>query len=220
MWYPYLLYCPGMTPAPVFSDLQGTPLLFDMSHRNALLWDMDIKNQAAFQKYVDDCLQPDHTWGLAGYLERRDSLLRECPQMVTEQRFYHLGLDVIVPKGARLHAPLPAQVFDTGYEEGHGNYGGYTMLKHEGDQFETFYSFYGHLNPESLLEPGQKLSSGEVFAETGDFHENGNWFYHTHIQVITQKGYEHGYASKGYCTEKDLAVIHELCPSPIPLFRV
>ncbi len=60
--------------------------------------------------------------------------------------------------------------------------------------------------------------TGVIFIEIGDFHKNGNWFYRTHIQVITGKGLELGYVSKGYCTEKDLVEINDLCPSPIPMF--
>ena len=63
------------------------------------------------------------------------------------------------------------------------------------------------------------FSAGDAFAEIGDFHENGNWFYHTHLQVITQKGLDRGYLSKGYCAESDLKEMNELCPSPIPLFK-
>ena len=67
---------------------------------------------------------------------------------------------------------------------------------------------------------GQRFAAGDPFAQIGDFHENGNWFHHTHIQVITPKGLDRGYAAKGYCSAVDLGEINDLCPSPIPLFRV
>jgi murein DD-endopeptidase MepM/ murein hydrolase activator NlpD len=94
------------------------------------------------------------------------------------------------------------------------------LLKHESPWFETFYSFYGHLNREKLPEAGTQFNAGQPFAWIGDFHENGNWFYHTHFQVLTQKGYESGYLSKGYCAADDLADMDSLCPSPLPLFRI
>ena len=34
---------------------------------------------------------------------------------------------------------------------------------------------------------GKTLPAGTAFAEIGDFHENGNWFYHTHMQVPLRK---------------------------------
>jgi hypothetical protein len=140
--------------------------------------------------------------------------------MAADQRFIHLGLDVIVPLGTPLHAPLDATVAESGYESGEGNYGGYVILKHESPHFMTFYSFYGHLRRQSLPPAGSNLPAGAAFAAIGDFHENGNWFHHTHIQVITQKGLDAGYASKGYCCESDLMEMNTLCPSPIPLFRI
>ena len=108
---------------------------------------------------------------------------------------------------------------ETGYEEGEGNYGGFVLLKHESPNFETFYSFYGHLCKDRLPGVGKSYTAGSVFAEIGDFHENGNWFYHTHIQVITQKGLDQGYLSKGYCSRADLVKLDKLCPSSVPLFK-
>ena len=69
-----------------------------------------------------------------------------------------------------------------------------------------------------MPEVGGSVFAGEVFAFIGDFHENGNWFHHTHIQVITVEGLAAGYMSKGYCAEKDLGRMNALCPSPMPLF--
>jgi len=163
-------------------------------------------------------MRPEHSWGFSPYLERRDTLLADCPQMAAEKRYYHLGLDIIVPMGTPLHAPLDAVVAESGYEAGEGNYGGFVLLLHTGPRFEPFYSFYGHLARKMLPEAGRTLQAGDAFARVGDFHENGNWFHHTHLQVITEKGLAAGYLSKGYCTARDLVSMNDLCPSPIPLF--
>jgi len=179
-----------------------------------------MRDQRAFQQRLDYEMGSDYSWGISAYLENRATLLSECPQMVSEKRFFHLGLDIIVPLGTTLHAPLQGSVAETGYESGEGNYGGFVLLKHDSPYFETFYSFYGHLRLSSLPGTGRSLDAGMPFAEIGDFHENGNWFYHTHLQVITPKGLERGYLSKGYCSERDLAEMNNLCPSPIPLFKV
>ena len=93
------------------------------------------------------------------------------------------------------------------------------MLAHDSNEFETFYSLYGHLNREKLPAKNTLIPAGQVFAYIGDYHENGNWFYHTHIQVITRQGLDAGYLSKGYCTAADLAVMDGLCPSPLSLFK-
>jgi hypothetical protein len=218
MKYPFALYNAGLARAPIFPGLQGDPFVADLSRQNPLLDDIDVRDQRRFQNLLADQMEPHYTWGFSGYLERRDSLLRSCPQMVTQQRFYHLGLDIIVACGTRLHAPLQAVVVQTGYEAGEGNYGGFVLLKHHIDGARPFYSFYGHLSRGDLPDTDRRLRAGEAFATIGDFHENGNWFYHTHLQVITEAGLEQGYIDKGYCAAADLPEINDLCPSPLPLF--
>ncbi|MGB5748214.1 MAG: peptidoglycan DD-metalloendopeptidase family protein [Desulfobacterales bacterium] len=219
MYYPFLLYSKKVKHRPVFPGLKGNPFIADLSINSSLLQGMDVRDQKELQRVLDEEMGSEYLWGVSPYLERRDTLLGDCPQMVAEQRFIHLGLDVIVGLGTPLHAPLAATVAESDYESGEGNYGGYVLLKHESPSFETFYSFYGHLCKDRLPAAGQRFPAGAAFAEIGDFHENGNWFYHTHIQVITQKGLEQGYVSKGYCTQTDLLDMNDLCPSSIPLFK-
>lgn len=220
MVYPYMLYDPRVKFCPVFPNLQGPPFVTDLSAESTLLTGINPRDQKRFQKLLEEQMGDRYRWGVGGYLERRDTLLADCPQMVKEKRFIHLGLDVIVDLGTPLQAPLDAIVEASGYEEGEGNYGGYVLLKHISPLFDTFYSFYGHLCKDRLPSAGTEFGAGAQFAEIGNFHENGNWFYHTHIQVLTAKGYESGYISKGYCADADLKEINSICPSPIPLFKV
>ena len=220
MYYPFLLYSEKIQHQPIFPGLKGDPYIADLSTNSPLLEGMDVRDQKGFQRVLDEKMGSEYLWGVSPYLERRDTLLGDCPQMVAEKRFVHLGLDVIVSLGKRLYAPLDATVAQSGYESGEGNYGGYVLLKHESPYFETFFSFYGHLCKDRLPAVGQTFPAGATFAEIGDFNENGNWFHHTHIQVITRKGLECGYASKGYCREEDLFHMNDLCPSPIPIFKI
>jgi len=220
MYYPFLLYSPAIRHCPVFEGLAGDPYVADLSPASLLLEGLAPRDQEKMQTRLDrEMARGGHSWGLAPYLEPRDTLLADCPQMVAEKRFLHLGLDVIVPLATPLHAPLDAVVEATGYEAGEGNYGGYVLLKHASAHFETFYSFYGHLCRSKLPDIGTSLAAGQAFAAIGDFHENGNWFYHTHLQVITAPGLAAGYVDKGYCAEKDLPCINDYCPSSIPLFK-
>jgi hypothetical protein len=220
MYYPFLLYSRKVKHRPVFPGLKGNPFIADLSTNSPLLQGMDARDQEELQRVLDEKMGSEYHWGVSPYLERRDTLLGDCPQMVADKRFIHLGLDVIVGLGTPLHAPLDAIVAESGYESGEGNYGGYVLLKHEDPSFETFYSFYGHLCKNRLPTAAKTFPAGAAFAEIGDFQENGNWFHHTHIQVITRKGLEMGYSSKGYCTEEDLVEMHNLCPSPIPIFKI
>ncbi len=220
MNYPYIAYSPKIDIQPIFKNLTGDPMEVDMSVDSPIFDTIDVRDQKGFQKFLDDRLKNNNTWGVASYLENREIVLSQCPQMVEEQRFYHLGLDIIVPLATPLNAPLDASVKESGYEAGEGNYGGNVLLMHESPYFDTFYSLYGHLNKERLPAVGTHFKAGDPFAFIGDFHENGNWFYHTHLQVITQKGFDQGYLSKGYCAAKDLAIMDSLCPSPLSLFKV
>jgi murein DD-endopeptidase MepM/ murein hydrolase activator NlpD len=219
MYYPFMLYNEKIEHRPVFTGLRGDPYVADLSPQSPLLTGIDMRDQERFQRILEGQMGGKYRWGFSPYLERRDTLLNDCPQMVADQRFIHLGLDVIVALGTPLHAPLDATVAEAGYESGEGNYGGFVLLKHGSEVFETFYSFYGHLCKDRLPTVGKRYPAGAVFAEIGGFHENGNWFYHTHIQVITQKGLEQGYLSKGYCSQADLAKMNDLCPSSVPLFK-
>lgn len=220
MRYPYIAYCEDVEIAPVFRGLTGNPLIVDLSVGSSVFDAVDVMNQKAFQAWLDRTMKGRHTWGLASYLEDRETILSQYPQMREESRYFHLGLDIIVDLGTPLHAPLDSVVQESGYEEGPGNYGGNVLLRHDSPIFETFYSLYGHLNREKLPAPGDRFTAGEVFARIGDFHENGDWFFHTHLQVISQKGVDQGWVSKGYCSKNDLAVMDQLCPSPLSLFTI
>ena len=220
MYYPFLLYSKKIKHRPIFHGLKGDPYIADLSNNSPLLKGMDVRDQKGLQRVLEANMGSEYHWGISPYLERRDTLLEDCPQMVAEKRFIHIGLDVIVALGTPLHSPLDATIAKSGYESGEGNYGGYVVLEHASPFFKTFYSFYGHLCKDRLPATGKAFPAGMAFGEIGDFHENGNWFYHTHIQVITKKGLESGYSSKGYCAEKDLLVMNDLCPSPIPLFKI
>lgn len=219
MYYPFMLFNEFTEHCPIFPGLRGDPFFADLSWRSQLLENSPMRDQKAFQKILEKIMAPKHTWGFSPYLERRDTLLADCPQMAAEKRFYHLGMDIIVPVGTSLCAPLKAVVVESGYEDGEGNYGAFVLLRHDCQNVAPFFSLYGHLSLQHLPTEGQRLGAGEKFSTIGDFSENGNWFHHTHLQVITEKGLAEGYLSKGYCTKSDLSEMNELCPSPVPLFR-
>jgi len=218
--YPYMAYSDKLRIKPIVKNLTGDPLVVSLSPGSPLFGFVDIHDQRAFQNLLNEWMKDHYTFGLASYLENRETVLSRYPQMKEEERFFHLGLDIIVPLGTPLCAPLDARVAFSGYEAGDGNYGAHILLIHESPYFEPFYSLYGHLSREKLPAVGRQFAAGEVFAFIGDFHENGNWFYHTHLQIITQKGLDKGYLSKGYCAAKDLAEMDSLCPSPLPLFKI
>ena len=121
MYYPFLLYSTKLKHRPVFPGLKGNPFIADLSMNSSLLQGLDVRDQKELQRVLEEKMGSEYSWGVSPYLERRDTLLRDCPQMVAEQRFIHLGLDVLVGLGTPLHAPLDATVAESDYESGEGN---------------------------------------------------------------------------------------------------
>lgn len=216
MPYPYSLLNHNTIINPLFGDqLQGEPYIFDLSSQNPRTLEMDPSNFADFQQIIFSELKKNgSTWGLGGYLEERANVLRHYPQMIKENRIYHLGLDIIVPADFTLYAPLNATVHEVGKEEGIGNYGGYVILKHD-----DFYSFYGHLNSHHQVKPGDELYAGDPFAKIGHGHDSGGWFTHTHLQVLTPRAVRENRTHQGYISGVNLSHVSALFPDPNSMFR-
>lgn len=207
---------------PVFNNkTSGLPLYVDLSKNNKNVDEIcNHQTQVEFNKYMlDELKKNSKTWAVSGYLEDRTTLLKKYPQMVSENRVYHLGLDITVPLRSELFAPVAGKVVISEYEEGDGNYGGMVVLEHNIGGL-IFYSLYGHLNKNELPTINKIIQKGEKFAKIGDFNENGNWFHHTHLQVLTERGFKEGWVHKGYCSDKDLANIDKYCPNPIFLLKI
>lgn len=149
---------------------------------------------------------------------RKKKLLSNFPQFLNEGRFYHLGLDIVVPEDFYLYAPLDAEVYKIGFDKGFRNYGGYVVLKHEINN-SVFYSFYGHLKTEFLIKENDNIKQGERFAQIGEKKDSGEWFTHTHLQILTQKAVDENLLTKGYCSAENLKTIEEFFPSPYFLFK-
>ncbi len=205
---------------PLFGDyLKGSPHIFDFSSNNPETWNYDPTNFHKFQKMVFDELHASGChWGIGKYLEDRKSILRDYPNIIEEERFYHLGLDIIVPFNTEMFAPLDAEVYKTGKETEIGNYGGYVMLKHQVNDV-NFYSFYGHIKTPHLVEPGDKLKAGQLFAKIGKESDSGGWFCHTHLQILTQKAVDEGLVNWGYTSPNFMHKVDSYFPSPYPLFK-
>lgn len=153
----------------------------------------------------------------SNYLENTERCLKSKKQNA-EKRIYHLGIDLHIPAGFRVYAPLDAEVVVAEVEEGLHNYGGMIVLKHN-ENDGVFYSLYGHLAHSDLPKVGIKFKKGDAFGTIGTTAENGSWAPHTHIQVFTENGYKNGWVNKGYCSLNDLSTIDEYSPNPVFLIR-
>jgi 4-aminobutyrate aminotransferase-like enzyme/Ser/Thr protein kinase RdoA (MazF antagonist) len=133
-----------------------------------------------------------------------------------EARTIHLGLDVFIPPGSMVKAPLNGEVHSFKNNQGKLDYGPTIILRHrlEGGDME-FFTLYGHLAASSLngLYPGKSIKKGETFGHIGDCNENGGWPPHLHFQLITDMlDYRGDYP--GVARPGERAVWLSLCPDP------
>lgn len=130
-----------------------------------------------------------------------------------EPRTIHLGVDIWTDAGTALRAPLPGTVHSCAINGHFGDYGGTVILDHG-----EFFTLYGHLAHRSvqLLQPGQAIVAGEVFAWLGTPGENGGWPPHLHFQRIEDmQGWTGDFPGVAPRSERDCWLA--LCPDPMPL---
>jgi 4-aminobutyrate aminotransferase-like enzyme/Ser/Thr protein kinase RdoA (MazF antagonist) len=140
-----------------------------------------------------------------------------------EKRTVHLGLDVFLPAGSPVLAPLRGVVHSLADNRAALDYGGCIILEHTIDDGLplTFHTLYGHLSRDSLagLSQGQAIALGEVFARLGTPEENGGWPPHLHLQIITDLlGHAGNYP--GVARPSDAAIWKSLSPDPNLLTRI
>ena len=128
--------------------------------------------------------------GAGGYAEVR--AIYSGPQFATdasptgERRTVHLGVDLFVPAGTPVLAPLAGTVHAFHDNAARHDYGPVILLRHETDAGTPFFTLYGHLSRESLVGKvaGAAVAAGERIATVGAPPENGDWPPHLHLQLI------------------------------------
>jgi len=104
-----------------------------------------------------------------------------------QRRIHHLGVDLFMPAGTPLYAPLAATVISVEIEHEPLGYGGLIKLEHRPEGCPPFVTLWGHMAHEALerLKPGQALQAGDLVGHMGDIHENGGWTPHLHFEMTT-----------------------------------
>lgn len=105
-----------------------------------------------------------------------------------EARTIHIGMDLFMPSGTPIYAPLDGVVHSIGYNNQPQDYGPTLLLEHRiPEENLSFYTLYGHLSKQSLahLTAGQAVAKGSLIASIGATSENGGWIPHLHFQVVT-----------------------------------
>ena len=141
----------------------------------------------------------------------------EGPHPASPRRTVHLGIDVFLPAGTWVHAPLDGVVHSAEICTETQGYGGVVVLRHDLAGGQPLFSLYGHLAHKEVaaLSAGQRVRAGDPFARLGDWEENGNWLPHLHLQlgVFEMSGAEW----PGVADPDDMPVWLALCPDPAPL---
>ncbi len=155
--------------------------------------------------------------GIGGYLEKR-SIYKDTELFAGDaERSIHIGVDVFMPAGTPLYAPLDGEVHSFANRQVDGDYGPVIILRHRlaGREFHTL---YGHLSEASLdgLADGMPVAAGSRLAEIGARPRNGNWVAHLHFQLIEDMQDYHG-DYPGVVRPAELDFYRRNCPDPTPI---
>ncbi len=103
-----------------------------------------------------------------------------------ERRTIHLGVDLWVPAGTPVYAPLDGTVVCVAENPAPLDYGPLVILAHTTDEGDQWHSLYGHLGRESLAmtSVGQTVRAGQQIGVIGAPPVNGDWPPHLHAQII------------------------------------
>jgi 4-aminobutyrate aminotransferase-like enzyme len=127
--------------------------------------------------------------GANGYDEAR--LVYTSPAFVSgdllaETRTIHVGIDVTMPSGTPIYAPLDGEVYGFENATDRLDYGPMVVLRHDADGV-PFFTLYGHLAEATLeeLRIGKQFRAGDRLGWIGAPPVNGDWWPHVHFQIIT-----------------------------------
>lgn len=197
--------------------------VFDFSAANKELLTIDLSDTEEFDRYIRKTLDAHHaTIGIGDYNEDR-TIYRHSSLFVTpegESRTVHLGIDIFLPVGTEVFAPLHGNVHSYQNNRGMGDNGPTIVLRHRLGE-AVFHTLYSHLSEESLLDKseGMAVRKGTVIAHVGNMRVNGNWPPHLHFQIIKdmlgRKGDYYGVAALSM-REAYL----QLCPNPNLIVRI
>ncbi len=210
-----LLQCrPASIVAPELTKYNT--IVLDLSQSNQALQNHNINSTEKFEQYIQQQLNTRNAIaGIGGYGEDR-TLYQRSPLFGNgkETRTIHLAIDIWLPAGFAVMAPLNSKVHSFKDNHSFGNYGPTVILEHELEGIR-FYSLYGHLSKTSLhgLTEGQHIKRGTQFATIGTPEENVGWPTHVHFQLITDMQGNYG-DFIGVCHHSEAKHYLQLCPNP------
>lgn len=176
---------------------------------------------------VDNVLQQHaNTITVGRYNEARCIYTSEAYHEVvnhgSEARTIHLGIDIGLPAGDAVYAPLDATIHSIQDNNTNQDYGPTIILEHRiAEKNIVFYTLYGHLSRASLTlwQAGQYIQRGTQLGEIGTQAENGGWAPHLHLQIITDLLGEVG-TFPGVARASQRNIWLSLCPDPNLLLQL
>jgi 4-aminobutyrate aminotransferase-like enzyme/Ser/Thr protein kinase RdoA (MazF antagonist) len=223
----------GATAAPVLDvDLRTEPChVFDLSVSSTFLGaDPRSAETLVLAEAIDRKLKETGSRvGIGRYDEPRllytSILFGKSGNPTDERRTVHLGIDLFVPAGSNVYAPLDGTIHTVANNPAPLDYGPVVIVKHTMDDAGELFTLYGHLSRESVdkLSAGQRVAKGQRLAQIGAEHENGGWPPHLHFQIIADLlELDDNFPGVAAASERDLW--KHLCPDPnlllgIPLAR-
>ena len=213
----------SLRSAPLLdADIRTAPVkVFDLSVSSAFLGadPQAAKTSTLTERLFADMKSAGVSVGVGRYDEPR--LLYTSPLFwananpTDERRTIHLGIDLFAEPGTAIHAPIDGVVHVLANNAAELDYGPLVILGHRTDNGDMFFTLYGHLSTETLvnLKVGQIIPQGEVFAHVGTAKENGGWPPHLHFQVILDL-LDRGADFPGVAAATERAVWTSLSPDP------
>ena len=195
----------------------------DLSVFNENLKNYKLENASDYELFIQSQLDEKQAKvAYGGYLEKRNLYKRSTVfnSENADERDIHIGLDLWINKQASIHAVLDGVIHSFQNNTALGDYGPTIILEHEYNNV-LFYSLYGHLSEESLLEKkvGQKVMKGEQIATLGLPPINGDYAPHLHFQIImNMEGKTGDYP--GVSSENNLNFYKINCPNPNELLNI
>ena len=217
----------GLTPYPEENKLSNwlrenqarAPSLLPVDLRTADLQVLDLSVGSLNQEALT---LPDlppatrHSAAVGRYNEARLIYAGDAFQTdAGERRTIHIGLDLFMPAGTPLYAPLDGTVHSFQDNAAPYDYGPTLILQHRPTEDLSFYTLYGHLSRDSLtgLQVGMAVKQGQEIGRIGDIAVNGGWTPHLHFQIIGDLlGREGEFPGVAPASRRDVWL--SLCPDP------
>lgn len=212
----------------VAPDLQRNALTIDLSIGSPLLDDLrTLDDSGRWGRAIASMMESAGArMGVGRYDEARlvytSDAFREQGNDGPEWRTVHLGVDLFLPPGTPVLAPLGGIVHSFRDNTARLDYGPTVVLRHTVDGGRlTFFTLYGHLDRDALawLRPGLSIASGSEVGRVGDTGVNGGWPPHLHFQIVIDLLERQG-DFPGVARARQRATWTSLCPDPNLIARL